>query len=160
MATFVVLKRANRIDLPLYDATKPETVAAWRKASKEYAEGASGNVRVLQSESVGVKSTWAEVEYRALMDNPNIKSITAIDPASGVEGGGGTGSSIGGLGVGHGSGCFVSHFQRMLKMPPPWIFPSSRSLSSRPVSVWVFAFRIGGRWARRQRAIRTSTCWR
>ena len=73
------------IELPPFDRTKPESVAAWRKASKEFAEGASGKVRVLQEDAVGVKSVWGEVEYRALIENPKVTSITAIDPRTGVE---------------------------------------------------------------------------
>jgi hypothetical protein len=73
------------ITLPPFDRAKPETVAAWRKASEEFAKGARGDVRVLQEDRVGVTSVWREVEFKALKHNPNITSITAIDPRTGLE---------------------------------------------------------------------------
>lgn len=65
-------------------APLPTTGAGWDAASAEFASGASGNVRVLQSQ-VRINSTWARVEFPALKANPNVSSITAIDPATGTE---------------------------------------------------------------------------
>ncbi len=62
----------------------PTTSAGWEAASAKFAAGASGNVRVLQSE-VRLSSTWARVEYGALNANPNVMSITSIDPTTGSE---------------------------------------------------------------------------
>lgn len=71
------------ITLPEYDPANPDIVAQWRNASTEFANGASGNVRVLQGDSVRMTSVWAEVEFPALKANPNVTSITAGNPTTG-----------------------------------------------------------------------------
>ncbi len=77
--------RARGIKLPVWDPSNPASVAAWRQASKNFAAGARGNVRVLQSEVVRMRSVWAEIEFPALKANPNVTSIIAVDPKTGVE---------------------------------------------------------------------------
>jgi len=72
-------------NLPAWDSSNPTVVDAWRQASARFAQGASGNVRVLQATDVRVNSVWAEVEFPALKSNPNIASITAIDPETGAS---------------------------------------------------------------------------
>ena len=47
------------IKLPAWDANNPAVVSAWRQASADFASVASGNVRVLQSDAVRLKSVWA-----------------------------------------------------------------------------------------------------
>jgi filamentous hemagglutinin len=74
---------ARGIKLPTWDVSNPASIAAWRQASSEFAAGASGNVRVLQGDAVGVKSVWAEVEFPALKANPNVTTITAVNPKTG-----------------------------------------------------------------------------
>jgi RHS repeat-associated protein len=74
------------ITLPAFDRTNPASVAAWRQASSEFAEGASGNVVVLQGDAVRTTSVWAEVEFPALTANPNVSSISWLNPETG-EGG-------------------------------------------------------------------------
>jgi filamentous hemagglutinin len=73
------------IQLPAWDAANPDVIMAWRAASRQFAEGAQGAVRVLQGESVRATSVWAEVEFPALQANPAVTSITAVDSVSGVE---------------------------------------------------------------------------
>ena len=73
------------IQLPAWDASNPSVVSAWRQASADSASGASGNVRVLQGADVRIGSVWAEVEYPALVSNPNVTSITSINPATGEQ---------------------------------------------------------------------------
>jgi len=73
------------IQLPAWDASNPSVVSAWRQASADFASGASGNVRVLQGADVRIGSVWAEVEYPALVSNPNVTSITSINPATGEQ---------------------------------------------------------------------------
>ncbi len=73
------------IKLPVWDQNNPAAVAAWRQASKNFAAGAKGDIRVLQADAVGIKSTWAEVEFPALKANPKVTSIKAINPDNGVE---------------------------------------------------------------------------
>jgi hypothetical protein len=41
--------------------------------------------RWLQEDAVGATSVWGEVEYRALIENPNVTSITGLAPRTGVE---------------------------------------------------------------------------
>ncbi len=46
---------------------------------------AQGDVTVLQESGVRVSSIWAQVEYKALIDNPEVTSITAVDPLTGLR---------------------------------------------------------------------------
>gem|GEM_PF-6525460 len=71
--------------LPAFDSGNAASMAAWRQASAGFARGASGDVRVLQADSVRTGSVWAQVEYPALRANPNVTSITSINPQSGAE---------------------------------------------------------------------------
>jgi Flp pilus assembly pilin Flp len=61
------------------------TEKAWRDASREFAQGASGDVRVLQQDSVGVGRVWGKEEFPALINNPKVTSITAVDPRTGAQ---------------------------------------------------------------------------
>lgn len=83
-ATLESTMAARGVKLPRFDSSKPETVAAWRGASRRFAEGASGDVRVLQEDAVRASSVWATVEFPALKSNPKVSSITAIDPRTGA----------------------------------------------------------------------------
>ena len=74
------------LSLPAFDRANPASVAAWRQASAEFAQGASGNVMVLQGDAVRTTSVWAEVEFPALKANPNVTSISWMNPETG-EGG-------------------------------------------------------------------------
>ena len=82
-ATLESTMAARGIKLPAWDPNNPASVAAWRQASQQFAAEASGHVRVLQGDSVRLKSVWAEVEFPALKANPNVKSITGINPETG-----------------------------------------------------------------------------
>jgi hypothetical protein len=73
------------IQLPGWDASNPSVVSAWRQASADFASGASGNVRVLQGADVRIGSIWSDVEYPALISNPNVTSITSINPGTGQQ---------------------------------------------------------------------------
>ena len=72
------------IKLPAWDPSNVASVAAWRSASREFAAGARGNVRVLQDDAVRVRSIWAQVEYPALKANLRVTSIAAVNPRTGV----------------------------------------------------------------------------
>jgi filamentous hemagglutinin len=76
---------ARGITLPAWDRNDPASMDAWRQASAEFAQGAQGDVRVLQETGVRVTSIWKETEYPALISNPNVTSITAINPVTGDE---------------------------------------------------------------------------
>ncbi len=77
---------ANKgITLPAWDASNPATVAAWQNASKSFAQGASGDVNAVLGSTLRPGSVWETVELPALKANPNVTSITTIDPATGVK---------------------------------------------------------------------------
>ncbi|MBK8012201.1 MAG: hypothetical protein IPK13_12705 [Deltaproteobacteria bacterium] len=84
-ATLETTLAQRGISLPAWDASNPAVVTAWRNASAEFAAGARGSVRVLQSDAVRVNSVWAEVEFPALRANPSVTSITAVNPGTGAE---------------------------------------------------------------------------
>jgi filamentous hemagglutinin len=84
-ATLETTLAQRGVQLPAWDPTSPASVAAWRNASAEFAAGASGTVRVLQTDAVRVNSVWAEVEFGALKANPNVTSIMAVNPETGME---------------------------------------------------------------------------
>jgi len=84
-ATLEMTLAGRGVDLPVWDASKPSSIEAWMQASQEFAAGARGNVRVLQSDSVRLQSVWAEVEFPALKANPNVNSIRAVNPEDGAE---------------------------------------------------------------------------
>lgn len=84
-ATLETTMASRGITLPAWDASNPAVVSAWRDASAQFARGASGNVRVLQGDAVRIDSVWAQVEYPALTANPNVTSITAINPSTGAS---------------------------------------------------------------------------
>lgn len=80
-ATLETTLKARSISLPQWNANDPAVVAAWRQASLEFAQGASGNVKVLQPANamrydpvLGKGSVWSEVEWGALKANPNVQS--------------------------------------------------------------------------------------
>lgn len=84
-ATLEMTLTGRGVDLPVWDASNPSSVEAWMQASQEFAAGARGNVRVLQSDSVRLQSVWAEVEFPALRANPSVNSIRAVNPEAGAE---------------------------------------------------------------------------
>jgi RHS repeat-associated protein len=73
------------IKLPVWDRSNPASISAWRQALHDFAAGASGNVRVLQSDAVRLKSIWAEIEFPALRANSNVNSIRAVNPETRAE---------------------------------------------------------------------------
>ena len=72
------------ITLPVWNASNPATVAAWRQASIDFAAGARGNVRVLQGDVLRLDAIWRD-EFRALQANPNVNSVIMTNPNTGVE---------------------------------------------------------------------------
>ena len=77
---------ANKgIKLPVWDAANPSSVDAWKNASKSFAQGASGDVSAVIGTTFRPGSIWEVVELPALKANPNVTSITTIDPATGVK---------------------------------------------------------------------------
>lgn len=84
-ATLEMVVVARAVRLPKWNPRDPNAVSAWRQASQEFAQGASGDVRVLQGDAIRTKSVWAEVEYPALINNPNVSSIRAVNTKTGSE---------------------------------------------------------------------------
>ena len=84
-STLETTMASRGIKLPAWDPPNVATVSAWKNASAEFAAGARGNVRVLQSDSVRLGNVWAEIEFPALKANPNVTSITAVNPNNGAE---------------------------------------------------------------------------
>lgn len=76
---------ARGVSLPAFDSANPSSVAAWRQASAQFAQGARGDVTVLQGDAVRIKSVWAQVEHPALQANPAVTSITPVNPATGSQ---------------------------------------------------------------------------
>jgi RHS repeat-associated protein len=72
------------MSMPQFDRNNPESVRAWERASLEFARGAQGNITVLQGNDVSLISIWRK-EYQALKQNPNVTSITAVNPAAGYQ---------------------------------------------------------------------------
>jgi len=76
---------ARGVDLPTWDPSNPASVQAWNKASGNFAAGASGNVTVLQGDTLRVQSIWGQTEFDALTANPNVTSITSVNPTTGAR---------------------------------------------------------------------------
>ncbi len=76
---------ANRnIELPRWDPNNQSTIDAWRQVSVDFANGSSGNIRVLQGDSLRINAIFKE-EFIVLIANLSVKSITAIDIKTGAE---------------------------------------------------------------------------
>lgn len=58
-------------------------LAAQERTTRFSTALAQGDVTVLQETAVPTNSVWAQVEYPALMANPNVTSITAVSPGTG-----------------------------------------------------------------------------
>jgi RHS repeat-associated protein len=74
---------ARGLRLPRWDPINPASVAAWRQASLDFAATASGDVRVLQGGMLRLDAIWRE-EFAVLRANPNVTSITAVNPETGA----------------------------------------------------------------------------
>ncbi|MDA3873355.1 MAG: hypothetical protein PF795_05290, partial [Kiritimatiellae bacterium] len=83
-ATLETTLASRGINLPTWNAADPSVVAAWRQASIDFASGASGNVRVLQGTSLRIDAIFRS-EFEALIANPKVRSIMAINPETGLE---------------------------------------------------------------------------
>jgi hypothetical protein len=83
--TLEMLIEKRGIKMPDWDDTNPESVKAWSDISREFAAGASGEVRAVLGENVRANSIWLREELPALKRNLNVTKITAIDPKTLVE---------------------------------------------------------------------------
>jgi len=69
--TLEMLLNSKNIQMPVWDASNPASVAAWQSASREFAQGASGNVRAIIGDKSRPGSIWETVELPALKANEN-----------------------------------------------------------------------------------------
>lgn len=83
-ATLETTLAIRGIKLPRWNPDDTEVVASWRQASIDFASGAKGHIRVLQGDSLRVDAIFRD-EYNSLIKNPNVKSITSINPETGAE---------------------------------------------------------------------------
>ena len=77
--------QSHDLQMPVYDPANPASVAAWQNASRVFAGGASGDVRVILGESVNPGGIWTQIELPALQVNENVTSIIQVNPTTGVE---------------------------------------------------------------------------
>jgi RHS repeat-associated protein len=84
--TLEQLLTARQINMPEWgDGSNPATVQAWKDASRQYGEGASGTVHAVVGQSLRPNNVWQTAELPALRANPNVDKIVQIDPATRVE---------------------------------------------------------------------------
>jgi hypothetical protein len=83
--TLEQLQAARGIKLPKFKFEDPASVKAWTDASRAFAEGARGEVRVVLGDSVNPSGIWNTVELPALEANPNVTSIVSVDPSTGAK---------------------------------------------------------------------------
>ncbi len=83
-ATLESTLASRGVKLPAWNASDPSVVAAWQKASVDFANGAKGHVRVLQGDTLRVDAIFG-AEFRALQANPSVKSVISINPETGAE---------------------------------------------------------------------------
>lgn len=75
----------NGINMPKWDMDNPASIKAWQDVSSAYAEQVSGNVRAVVGQELRPGNIWENIEIPRLMNNPNVNSITTIDPKTGIE---------------------------------------------------------------------------
>jgi hypothetical protein len=83
--TLEQLVEARGLRLPRFNPSDPATVRAWEDASRAFAQGARGTVRVVLGDSVKPSSVWTTVERPTLEANPNVTRIIRVDPETGRE---------------------------------------------------------------------------
>ncbi len=83
-ATLETTLASTGVQLPRWNPNDPVVVAAWRQASVDFANGASGNVRVLQGDILRTNAVFRD-EYKTLINNANVESVISINPESGAQ---------------------------------------------------------------------------
>jgi hypothetical protein len=79
-ATIEKLISTENIEMPVYRPDDPFSKKAWNDASYEYANRASGEVKVILGKQLRPESVWETVELPTLLNNSNVTKITAVDP--------------------------------------------------------------------------------
>jgi hypothetical protein len=83
--TLEQLIERRQIDLPTYERSNPSSIEAWTKISFELAKNAKGEVKVVLGKEARMDSIWNTVELPALMTNPSVTRVIAVDPATKIE---------------------------------------------------------------------------
>jgi len=83
--TLETLVGKNNIEMPKYDFNNPASIKAWEDASREYANQATGEIRVILGKNLREGNIWENVEQPLLKNNLNVTKITVIDPKTGIE---------------------------------------------------------------------------
>ena len=78
--TMGMLLEAGSADIPEWDFDDAESIHSWEDASRVYAEQASGDVRVIAKPPLRKGNIFENVELPALKENPNVTSVTMINP--------------------------------------------------------------------------------
>ena len=68
---------AQGINMPVWNASDPSSIAAWRSASASYAWSSSGQTTALLGENIRMSSVWRTLEYPLLKMNPSVTSMIA-----------------------------------------------------------------------------------
>ena len=82
-ATMGMLLERGMADMPEWDFGDAESIHSWQEASKVYAQQASGDIRVLAKPPLREGNIFESVELPALKENPNVTSVTMINPETG-----------------------------------------------------------------------------
>ncbi len=77
--------RAKGIESPGDPFADPKIFAEWEALSKEFAQNASGEARVVLGANVRPNSVWNRIELPELKANTKVTKIIAIDPTTGAE---------------------------------------------------------------------------
>ena len=80
--TLEALLDSKSITLPEFSE---QTIEIWEQVSKEYAEKATGEVKVILGDNVSSTGVWNRIELPALKNNPNVTKIIAINPETLIE---------------------------------------------------------------------------
>ena len=78
-------KLLDGTDIPEWEFGSSGSMSRWEGASRAYAEQASGNVRVIARPPMRKNSIFQTVEFPTLKKNPNVTSVTIINPDTGEE---------------------------------------------------------------------------
>jgi hypothetical protein len=79
------LLESNGINPPKWSPTDTYADNWWSAVSQMYAENSSGEVYAVIGPNLRPGNVWETVELPRLMQNPNVTTITVIDPATGIE---------------------------------------------------------------------------
>lgn len=80
----MMLEKAG-IEMPEWNFEDAEGIQAWNAVSDAFAEQVSGDVRAVIGDQMRPGSIWETTELPRLKNNPNVTSITVVNPDTGEE---------------------------------------------------------------------------